>query len=233
MKSLRSWSWGIVIAAIALIIGAKTFSLNQKADASAAKPVNAPAPTAPKLVQVPQKGSGVLITAAGAMTGAATEPSSRGKLIRVRVQMEEGLSTAINQEPSAFANGIIATLNDDRSWSKGGKLIFVHSNDAPDATVILATPETTNALCRPLRTLGRLSCSNGTRAVLNARRWVEATPEFTDLQLYRHYLVNHEVGHILGHRHQSCPGPGKLAPVMQQQTKRVAPCLPNAWPNSH
>jgi hypothetical protein len=241
MKGLYSLSWGVVIAVAALIIVAKTFSLNQIASASDAKPANVPASIEPKLVKVPQNGSGVLVTVnnavAGAtteaMTGAAIDAPIRGKLIRVRVQIEEGLSAAINQEPAAFANAVMATLNDARSWSSSSKLTFAHSDDAPDVIVILATPETTNRLCLPLRTMGRLSCSSGKRAVLNARRWVEATPEFTDLQQYRHYLVNHEVGHVLGHSHQSCPGPGKLAPVMQQQTKRVAPCLPNAWPNSH
>jgi hypothetical protein len=228
MKSVRSWSWIVVVAVLALIVFAKAYSVFQENSALSANRDKVPSAVKPRPVQVPEHGSGILVTVAVA---GATEAPSSAKMVRVRVQMEEGLSAALHQEPKAFAQAVVATLNDDRSWSNGGQRIFVHSDGTPDVTIILATPETTNTLCRPLRTLGRLSCSRGARAILNARRWIEATPEFTDLQLYRDYLVNHEVGHVLGQRHESCPGPGELAPVMQQQTKRVAPCLPNAWPH--
>jgi Protein of unknown function (DUF3152) len=231
MKSVRSWSWIVVVAVLALIVFAKAYSLYQENSALSANRAKVSSAVRPRPVQVPENGSGVLVTLAGVEAGASKAPSS-AEMVRVRVQMEEGLSAALRQEPTAFAQAVVATLNDDRSWSNGGQRTFVHSDGAPDVIIILATPETTNTLCRPLRTLGRLSCSRGQRAILNARRWIEATPEFTDLQLYRDYLVNHEVGHVLGQRHENCPGPGKLAPVMQQQTKRVAPCLPNAWPHS-
>ena len=39
-----------------------------------------------------------------------------------------------------------------------------------------------------------------------------------DLDAYRSYAVNHEVGHALGMRHQPCPASGAPAPVMMQQS---------------
>ena len=99
-----------------------------------------------------------------------------------------------------------------------------------DVRVVLASPSTVDAMCAPLRTGGEVSCGRNGHAALNVRRWVRATPEFPDRTLYRQYLVNHEVGHLLGHPHVPCPGAGQVAPLMQQQSLAVAPCTPNGWP---
>lgn len=95
----------------------------------------------------------------------------------------------------------------------------------------LATLGTTDELCAPLLTRGRVSCQNGSRVVLNAERWVDGAAAYgDDTAGYRRYLVNHEFGHALGRNHVGCPGRGRLAPVMMQQTKGLGSCRPNSWP---
>ncbi|HXV94671.1 MAG TPA: DUF3152 domain-containing protein, partial [Pseudonocardia sp.] len=123
-------------------------------------------------------------------------------------------------------------LNDPRGWGHGGTLSFART-DAPGAAVqvVLASPEATDELCRPLETGGLLSCRVGPRAVINFYRWVTGHPDYLgDLTAYRQYVVNHEVGHVLGHGHVPCPGPGQPAPAMQQQTLGLDGCAPNPWP---
>jgi hypothetical protein len=67
--------------------------------------------------------------------------------------------------------------------------------------------------------------------VLNHRRWMLGAPAYgANVAAYRQYLVNHEVGHFLGHSHVGCPGPGRYAPVMLQQTLRLDGCRSNPWP---
>jgi hypothetical protein len=100
-----------------------------------------------------------------------------------------------------------------------------------DFRVVLAAPATVDRLCHPLLTDGSLSCATGSSAILNVLRWRRGALAFRgNLPLYRRYLVNHEVGHVLGHGHAVCPAPGARAPVMMQQTLGVGACRPNGRP---
>lgn len=173
---------------------------------------------------VPRRGAGRLEV----VPGAGPAPGA-GPVKRVRVEVEAGLSV----DPAAFAGFVLQTLNDPRSWGHGGRMTFARTGGAYDLRVVLASPDTSARLCAPLQTMGTLSCGKGNTAVLTLYRWVNATPEFgADRTLYRHYVINHEVGHTLGHGHELCPGKGKVAPVMMQQTKGLKGCLPNGWPYS-
>lgn len=124
------------------------------------------------------------------------------------------------------------TFDDPRGWAGYGKRNFTLTTDEKQAalTIYIASPPTTNKLCRPADVESKWNCRVGGRVVLNSDRWRFMTPTYDDLGVYRSYLINHEVGHYLGQGHVGCPKPGNKAPVMMQQSVDLAGCSPNAWP---
>lgn len=152
----------------------------------------------------------------------------RGGLRRYLIEVELGM----DESAEDFAEVVENTLADGRSWGGGGRLSFQRVDSGPvDFRVTLASPATTDRLCAPLKTASTYSCFMRGRAVINQLRWrAGATAYAGNLADYRQYVINHEVGHALGHGHEGCPGSGRLAPVMKQQTKGIGACRPNPWP---
>ena len=176
----------------------------------------------PPLPPIPEDGPGTF-----AVVAADGDEPEGGETISYTVELESGLPF----RPRAVAAFVDATLVDSRGWVSEGDHVLGRVASDPDVRVLLASPGTTDALCAPLDTRGQVSCRNGRLVVLNALRWADGTPDYAgDLPAYRRYLVNHEVGHALGHAHVTCPGPGEPAPVMMQQTYGLEGCTPNAWP---
>ncbi len=136
----------------------------------------------------------------------------------------------IDLDRDDLARFVIETLRDERSWTGRG-VGFELVDEGGLFTLIVASPDTVDGLCWPLQTNGRYSCARNGWIAFNSDRWFGATDDWPgDLETYRHYLVNHEVGHyITGPSHSSCPGSGQPAPIMMQQTKGLHGCLPNGW----
>lgn len=172
--------------------------------------------------EVPPRGDGVL----HAVPGAAPAPG-QGAVRTVRIEVEGGLPV----DAAVFADFVLTTLNDSRGWGSGGQLSFARTDGPAEIQVVLASPETSAQLCRPLVTYGKLSCRRGEQAIITHFRWVNGSQHYGgDITGYRQYVLNHEVGHVLGHGHVSCPGAGQVAPVMLQQTLGLQGCTPNPWP---
>ncbi|MFE3070347.1 DUF3152 domain-containing protein [Streptomyces sp. NPDC059247] len=160
-----------------------------------------------------------------------------GRLIRYRIDVEEGLGL----DTELFASAVQKTLNDPRSWAGQGAMSFERiSSGDPRFVITLASPGTTGAWCAKSgldTTVDNVSCDSAStdRVMINAFRWAQGSATFGPkaMYAYRQMLINHEVGHRLGHGHKDCATPGALAPVMQQQTKSLniggIKCLPNPW----
>jgi hypothetical protein len=69
--------------------------------------------------------------------------------------------------------------------------------------------------------------------MVNLKRWNTGPPQFPgSIHEYQALIINHEVGHRIGHGHEGCPGKGKPAPAMLQQIDGLHGCVANAWPYS-
>jgi hypothetical protein len=161
-----------------------------------------------------------------------------GPLRRFRVAVEKGSGA----DPVEFAAEVQDILGDPRSWIGGGSLRLQRVGGAEPAnfTVYLATRFTAGQMCARggtnIRVGGRpyTSCRAVGKVIINLDRWrLSARPYVSakvPLAHYREYVINHEVGHELGRRHQGCPKAGGPAPVMVQQTLTLRGCVPYSWP---
>ncbi|MGV8967465.1 MAG: DUF3152 domain-containing protein [Cellulomonas sp.] len=173
--------------------------------------------------EVPTHGSGTLVV----VPGTTTAPGA-GPVRTVRVEVEGGLPV----DAALFAATVMETLNDPRGWGAGGAMTFARTDGDAELRVVLASPAMVDAMCAPLDTVGIYSCGVKGHAAINFLRWSGGAENFgADRTLYRQYVISHEVGHLLGYHHVTCPGPGQPAPIMQQQTGTRAPCLPSAFPH--
>jgi hypothetical protein len=148
------------------------------------------------------------------------------------VAYEVAAKGEVDSDMAAFAAAVARYLSDPLGWPGAG-VAFEQVESGGQITLWLAEPSTVpsfSSICT-----SNLSCSIGPDIIINELRWNEgALPgamQGVPLDDYRKMVVNHEVGHWLGHHHHSpCPGPGELAPLMMQQSKGLDGCVFNPYP---
>ncbi|WP_422773075.1 DUF3152 domain-containing protein [Plantactinospora sp. WMMC1484] len=239
------------VAVIGLLVPpADRLAAEQSVAAQAAGPTT-PATVAPPTpaTPTPSRPPAPVLRLAGPVPstgpGSFTYASGRGELAgragavrRYRVAVERNVDEHLQE----FVAEVDAALADSRSWTGSGRLRLQRVPDGTghDFTIYLVTAGTARTMCAAsgvdIRVGGKpyTSCRGSGRVIINLDRWMFSVPHYVagkvPLDRYRTYVVNHEVGHELGHGHERCPRDDRPAPVMMQQTLFLDGCVANPWP---
>ena len=140
---------------------------------------------------------------------------------------------AISGDIEEFRRMVAETFADSRGWVRAG-LKFVEVPSGGALRMVLATGDQVKAAA-PSGCSEVLSCAVYPVVLINDTRWMNGSDSYNELGVglldYRRMVINHEVGHFLGHNHTvTCQTVTGLAPVMLQQSTGLRGCLPNAWP---
>ncbi|ROP30350.1 DUF3152 domain-containing protein [Couchioplanes caeruleus] len=222
----------LALAAVFLVVGQL---IRDQDGGEAAAPGVAPVGSPMRVARpVPGKPVEQTVTTDGFLIVAGRGPvlGDAGTLRRFRVAVEESFGAARGDD---FAAEVERILGDRRSWVGGRqfRLQRVPASEDAEFTIFLASAERSEKMCAKggLDTEGYTSCRLPGRVVMNLDRWRDAVPGYgAPVEVYRAYAINHEVGHQLGHGHETCTGKGRPAPVMMQQTYGLQGCVANPWP---
>lgn len=152
-------------------------------------------------------------------------PDARGRHLRYRLH-------GFTVDEAAYIGAVLA---DPRGWRALGFSFAEVDAHAPAADFdVWLTPAPDMARMFPYAHLAHMSVTDRRVAPpqvhLHASNW-HAPPRVSGyaghVLAYRRYLVNHEVGHVLGAEHAACPARGAPAPIMLQQTRGTGACVPS------
>ena len=133
-----------------------------------------------------------------------------------------------------FANAAFRILNDEHGWPRAGA-VFERSTDGDcDFDLVLSQASEMPSFSPSCSV--EYSCRVDQNVIINDDRWKGAVRSWLDaggdLARYRVMVINHEVGHRLGHidNETTCAGEGQLAPLMQEQSMHLDGCKVNEYP---
>jgi hypothetical protein len=151
------------------------------------------------------------------------------RTVRYHVETRGLITTRLR----TFVRQAQQTLDDPRGW-RGAGIQFRRVARGGSMTLVLSEASRVPDFSSSCSSMW--SCRVGRYVIINQERWKHASPAWNAangaLRDYRHMVVNHETGHFLGLGHSGCPGAGRPAPVMMQQSKGLAGCHFNPWPTA-
>ena len=159
-----------------------------------------------------------------------SESKPNNVAVKYNVSFDISLRGALKGDVNEFANVVESTLTDNRGWIRAGVKFSKVSSEGRLHVVLASGAEIDKyAGCS-----AELSCTVYPYVLINDARWLGATDSYNSVGLsltsYRQMVINHEVGHFLGHDHISTCGAGGIAPVMLQQSTGLRGCTGNSWP---
>jgi predicted metalloprotease len=170
----------------------------------------------------------ILAKAQGVVAASGKQPHQYSYCVSSRGAVKE-------TDLGVFENTIFRTLNDPRGWPRAGAT-FAHGTDPASCDFVMYLAQASTLTSFSADCSDEYSCRVDNDVIINEDRWNGATKRMLDsgvnIDAYRQMVVNHEVGHRLGHfdNEPSCSAPGRPAPLMQEQSIDLRGCVPNSWP---
>ena len=159
-----------------------------------------------------------------------SQAASSNTTVKYNVSFDVSSRGILKGDVNEFANMVESTLTDSRGWIRAG-VKFSKVSSGGRLHVVLASGAEIDKYegCS-----AELSCTVYPYVLINDARWLGATDSYNSaglsLMSYRQMVINHEVGHFLGHDHISTCGEEGVAPVMLQQSTGLRGCMGNSWP---
>lgn len=149
--------------------------------------------------------------------------------VKYEITYDISFRGTLKADRTEFEKLVDQTLTDNRGWARAGVKFQKVASGGRLHVVLASGVEVEKA--SPNGCSSELSCTVKPYVLINDDRWLNGTDSYQGVGIaaYRQMVINHEVGHFLGHDHVwSCDN--GVAPVMLQQSTGLRGCSANSWP---